>query len=90
MKTERNNSHCDFVTSHKQNIIDLLGRDEKDISYLFASHDSEALICKFATTLFDLFDSGSKSRWLSDVKKQMGKKFYYDVIEAYVCGNHST
>lgn len=77
----------DFVVSHKQDIEDLLGEEEPE---MFIDRDRSVLVYNFSTALFDCINNDGTEKWLANVKKRMGKRFYYDVIEGYVLGNHDT
>lgn len=84
---EYNKRHEDFWKEYGQAIKDLLG---EDCSHLSSDHDIDCVVYSFSTALFDCFNSEEKESWLNDVKKRMGKDFYYKVIEGYVLGNHDT
>lgn len=80
----------DFMNSKKKHIMELLDIKEDEFNHLLHNHDMEHLICRFSTVLFDIFNSASKFRWLSDVREHMGEAFYNCVIEGYVYGSHDT
>lgn len=79
----------EFINAHKTHIVELLGLKENKFDDL-SNNDKSYFVYRFSTALYDCFDSGGKERWLCDVKKYMGKQFYYDVIEGYVLGSHDT
>lgn len=58
--------------------------------HLISEHSPDYIVYRFSTHLFDCFESGRKHQWLREVKDKMGEKFYYDVIEGYVLGEHDT
>lgn len=84
---EKKHKYCDdnFMNNHKYHVINLLKIKDDEFNNLKPDY----LIYRFSTALFDLFHSENKYGWLSDVKKHMGEKFYYDMIEGFVLDKHS-
>jgi len=90
--SENDKEYEDFIDKHKYEIMHLLDYDEDMINDMYKDLSLSMVIRQFSTALFDLMATNSEEKfdWLHSVKKNFGKKFYYDVIEGYVLGNHDT